>query len=363
MKDYYKVLGVPKDESEENIKKAYRRLAHEYHPDKPGGNEAKFKEINEAYQVLSNKEKRAQYDRFGQVFENGAQPGAGGGTWNPFGEGFSSWGFGGNAEDIGDIFGDIFEQFGGGKRKTHIRGSDIEIAIQITLEEAFRGLQRDIQFKTNVACPFCGGVGYDRSKGTKKCATCGGKGEVHVSRRTIFGNISQAKTCDECGGLGEIPNAKCKHCGGDGRVFSSKTVSIYIAPGIEDGQVIKIAGGGEAGLKNGGNGDLYVMVGVTPSAIYTRKKDGLYATKNVTLSEALLGKEIPITDVGGEKFTVKIPAGFSLSEKITVPKRGMPRFGGGGRGDLYLTFNLKLPKHVSSKAKKLIEDLGNELND
>lgn len=127
MKDYYKVLGVPKDESEENIKKAYRRLAHEYHPDKPGGNEAKFKEINEAYQVLSNKEKRAQYDRFGQVFENGAQPGAGGGTWNPFGEGFSSWGFGGNAEDIGDIFGDIFEQFGGGKRKTHIRGSDIEI--------------------------------------------------------------------------------------------------------------------------------------------------------------------------------------------------------------------------------------------
>lgn len=362
MKDYYTILGVSKGAGDEDIKKAYRKLAHEHHPDKPGGNEAKFKEINEAYQVLSNKEKRAQYDRFGQVFEGGTAPGAGGGAWNPFGEGFSSWGFGGNAEDIEDIFGDIFGQFGGGRRKARTRGADIEIAIQITLEDAFRGIQRDIQFKTNVACPVCGGLGYDKEKGAKKCTTCGGKGEVRVERRTILGNFSQVKACDDCGGSGEIPNAKCKNCGGEGRIFSTKTVSLNIAPGIEDGQVIKVAGGGEAGQKGNASGDLYVIIKVAPSATYVRKKNDLSATKNITLSDALSGREIPMTDVGGEKFTVKIPPGFSLNEKMTVPKRGMPKFGGGGRGDLFITFNLVLPKHLSAKAKKLLEDLEHELD-
>ncbi len=365
MKDYYKILGVSKDAPDEEIKKAYRKLAHEYHPDRPGGNEARFKEINEAYQVLSNKEKKAQYDRFGEVPE-GAAAGYGG-AWNPFGEGGFSAGFGGFGAqngfgvDFEDIFEGIFGGSGGQRRRTYTQGSDVELEIQITLEEAFRGVARDIKFKTNVLCDVCGGVGYDRSKGTKKCATCVGKGEVKVERKTFFGNFSQVKLCPDCGGRGEIPNVVCKNCKGEGKVFSSKSVAVDIAPGIEDGQIVKVSGGGEAGSKGGASGDLYIVIRITPHPVFTRKKSDLYVTKDIDLAEALLGKEIGMHDVGGEKFGVVIPTGFSLNEKMKIAKRGMPKFGMGSRGDLYVTFNLKLPKHLSPRAKKMIEELDDEL--
>lgn len=361
-KDYYKILGVQKNASEDDLKKAYRKLAHEYHPDKPGGNEAKFKEINEAYQVLSHKDKRAQYDQFGQVFEGGAEPQ---GAWNPF-EGGGFGGFGGNAGfdvDLGDIFEGIFGgPFGGGVRRTDRRGSDIELSIQITLEDAFRGLQRDISFKTFVRCEICEGAGYDKSKGTKKCATCGGKGQVRVERRTVLGNFSQVKDCAACDGRGEIPSAVCSHCKGEGRIYGTKTVPVVIAPGIENGQVIKMSAAGEAGAKRSAAGDLYLVVRILPDSRFERKQNDLYATKDITFAEVLLQREIPMTDIGGEKFTVSLPSGFSLKDKMKVSKRGMPRFGFGGRGDLYITFNVKTPKSISSKAKKLIEELNEELN-
>ncbi len=361
-KDYYKTLGVQKGASDEDIKKAYRKLAHQYHPDKPGGDEAKFKEINEAYQVLSNKEKRAQYDQFGQVFEGGAGPQGG---WNPFegAQGFGGFGANGGFDvDLGDIFEGIFGgPFGGAARRVDRKGADVELAIQITLEDAFRGLKRDISFKTFVECQVCKGAGYDKSKGTKKCATCGGKGQVRVERRTFFGNFAQVKACSTCDGKGEVPNAPCGACKGEGRIYSTKAVPVTIAPGVEDGHVIKVSGGGEAGAKGSSSGDLYVIVKVSPDVRFERKGSDLYAVKDVGLRDVLLQKEMPMTDVGGEAFTVSIPAGFSLKDKMKISRRGMPKFGLGGRGDLYLTFNLKTPKSMSSKAKKLIEELGDEL--
>jgi molecular chaperone DnaJ len=366
-KDYYKILGVPKNASEEEIKKAYRRLAHQYHPDRPGGNEAKFKEINEAYQVLSNKEKRAQYDRFGQVFEGQSGPASGGGGW-PYGfgpegfrweGGFEDWG------DLSDIFESIFEQFGGRRRRTYTQGSDIEIVQEITLEEAFSGVRKKIRYETYTACDTCGGLGYDKKQGLRQCSMCHGRGEIRVERKTFFGNVSQIRTCTECGGRGEVPNKSCSVCRGTGRVISSKEVIVEIAPGIEDGQIIKIKGAGETGERGGGAGDLYVVIKIKPHPIFERRKNDLYMVKEISITEALLGKEIICSDISGEKFSVIIPPGFNFREKLKVPGRGMPRFGSLsghlGRGDLYITFNLKLPKHLSNRAKKLLEELDKEL--
>lgn len=365
MKDYYKILGVSREASADEIKKAYRRLAHQYHPDKAGGNEEKFKEINEAYQVLSDKEKRAQYDRFGHVFSDGAGPGFGGEGW-PFGQGGIHWegGFG-DLGDFGDIFESIFEQFGGGRRRTYKQGSDIEITHEITLEEAFSGIKRKIRYETYVSCDTCRGLGYEKKQGTHSCSLCRGRGEIRVERRTFFGNISQVKTCGECGGSGEVPNKACNACGGKGRLLKHKEITLDIAPGIEDGQIIKIKGEGEAGERGGGSGDLYVIIKIKPHPIFERKKNDLYMVKDISVTEALLGKNIVCSDISGEKFSVKIPVGFNFQEKLKVSGRGMPRFGSVsgflGRGDLYITFNLKLPKHLSAKAKKLLEDLENEL--
>lgn len=377
-KDYYKILGVGRTATEDEIKKAYRKLAHQHHPDKQGGNEAKFKEINEAYQVLSNKDKRVQYDRFGQVFEGGGMPGGGAG---PFPGGFSAdfggfggqqgfsgfnWNSGGQEGDLNDIFESIFEQFGGGsagrrRRQTYAQGSDVEIVQDIGLEDAFRGLKRTLNFKTYLVCDACQGLGHDKSKGFDTCGMCGGRGEINVERKTFFGQFAQVKICPDCSGSGQIPKSPCPKCKSKGRIFGAKEVAINIAPGVEDGQIIKIQGGGEAGERQGGVGDLYVIVRVKPHSVFTRKKEDLYMSKDIGLTEALLEKDIHITDIGGEKFSVKIPGGFSLQEKMKVPHRGMPKFGSSSRGDLYISFDLRIPKHVSGKAKKLLEDLEGEL--
>ncbi len=362
-KDYYKVLGVSKGASEDEIKKAYRKLAHQYHPDKQGGDEKKFKEVNEAYQVLGNKEKKTQYDQFGRVFEGGGMPGGG----NPFeGVDFGGSGFRWNAGegvDMNDIFESIFEQFGGGgrKRHTYTQGADVEIVQDISLEEAFHGITREVSFKTNVLCETCKGLGYAKEKGQKDCTKCGGRGEIRVERRTFFGQFAQVQQCPDCFGSGKVPNAPCASCKGKGRVFGARVVHFSIAPGVEDGQVIKVTGMGETGERGGGNGDCYVVVRVKPHPHFTRRKSDLYLIKEVRVQDVLLEKEMELGDISGEKFTVAIPRGFSLQEKMKIPHRGMPKFGSSGRGDLYITFDLRVPKHISGKAKKLLEELEGEL--
>lgn len=353
--DYYKILGINKNASEEEIKKAYRKLAHQYHPDRPNGNETKFKEINEAYQVLSNKEKRAQYDRFGQVF-SGGQPNM---NWQDF----SNFGFefdlGGDMGNLGEIFETLFGGVGR-KRKTYERGADIELTQEISLEEAFKGTQKNINYKTHVSCETCAGLGYDKSAGLTSCAACGGQGEVRENRRTFFGAFSQVKACPDCRGRGEKPNKLCKACSGSGRVSSSRAVKLDIKPGVENNQVIKVVGLGEAGERGGSAGDLYVVIKVSSHPIFERRGADLYVKKEISISDLLLGKKIKIKTLDDKEAGVELPVGFNIKEKLRAPGLGMTKLGG-GRGDLYIDFSLNLPKKLSSKAKKIIEDLGNEL--
>lgn len=372
-KDYYKILGVAKAASEEEIKKAYRKLAHQYHPDKTTGNETKFKEISEAYQTLSDKKKRAQYDRFGRVQGETSVPGWG--NFSAQGGPASGWGFDGNGVhwdvglgdemfDFGDIFESVFGQFGGKRRQTYTHGSDLETVLELTLEEAFRGAKRNIRVETFLSCSECGGQGFDKSKGVSNCEKCQGKGEIREQRRTFFGNFSQVKTCPDCYGRGQKPNKSCEVCKAKGRILSAREILIDIASGVEDGQVVKVKGAGEAGERGGTSGDLYVLVKIKPHPVFERKKNDLFTLKDVNINEALLGRKIALIDISGEKFYFTVPEGFNFKDRLKIEGRGMPRFGSFtselSRGDLYLLLNLKLPKNLSPKAKKLLGELEDE---
>lgn len=367
MKDYYDILGVSRNASEEEIKKSFRKLAHQYHPDKAGGDEKKFKEINEAYQTLSNKEKRAQYDKFGRVFDGSGTPASGDGF------GFNNAGFQWNV-DVGDLgdFSDIFENFFGGgfgkkNRPTYKHGSDVEVILSITLEEAFRGIAKDISLKTYTQCGKCHGLGHERDSSFEKCGVCNGKGEVKVERKTFFGNFSQVNVCSKCEGRGEVPKLICANCGGRGRVLGERRIKVEINQGIEDGQIIKIKGMGEAGEKNNSAGDLYVIVKIKPHPKFSRVKNDLFTERDLKLTDALLERKIEITDIAGEKIFVKIPLGFDFfKEKLRIPGHGMPKFGSdpkkSARGDLFITFNLKMPRKISKKSQELIEQLEKDLD-
>lgn len=370
MKDYYKILGIAKSASVEEVKKAYRRLAHQYHPDKPGGSELKFKEINEAYQVLSNKDKKAQYDRFGRTFDpgsgfSGGMPGfdfgnfdfsAGGGPT-------AGWEFGFGGEEVGDlsdVFDAFFEGLGVKRRKTYRRGSDIEIIQELTLEEAFIGVKKTVKYQTFVKCSVCGGAGYDQKSGASACGVCGGQGKVRENRSTFFGNFSQVRTCAQCSGNGEIPNKICSVCSGHGRQSAEQKIEIAIKPGVEDRQVITVKGAGETGERGSSAGDLYIVVKIQPHSFWKRQGADLIIFQDLKLTEAFLSKIFKIKHLDGNIISFEIPAGFNLKKPLRVPGLGMPRFEG-GRGDLYIEFNLKVPKPLSPKAKKLLEELDKEL--
>ena len=365
MDDYYALLGITKTASEDDIKRAYRKLAQQYHPDRPTGNEKKFKEINEAYQVLSNAEKRAQYDRFGKTF-NGAGPGGSGGFGQGgFGFDFNGANFGGDFGDFGDIFESFFGGMGGSagwrRRKTYTRGNDLQINQEITLEEAYRGIKKELSFKAYTVCDACAGLGHFAKEGVKTCGTCNGRGEIKEVRNTFFGNFQQVRACAKCNGAGEIPNKPCTNCKGSGRLVKPRTISIDILAGVADGQLIKITGAGETGERSAPAGDLYVSVRVAPDKVFRRDGPSLLIKREVTMTDILRGKPIEITLISGERLSVEIPNNFSLSERIRVAGKGMPQFGGRGYGDLYIELDVRTPKKVSSKAKKLLEDLDNEI--
>lgn len=365
-KDYYKVLGVQKNATEDDIKKAFRKLAHQHHPDKKTGDEEKFKEINEAYQVLSNKEKRAQYDQFGQTFDGG-MPGGG----NPF-SGFGGFQNGGfnvdfDAGEMGDIFEAMFggNSFGGGRSRasSRSRGADLEFVETITLEEAFSGVKKTIHFETYSKCLKCSGQGYEVSKGTKQCGQCNGRGQVREEKRTILGTIASVRTCASCKGKGVIPNEPCKECKGTGRVMGRKEASFDIPRGIEDGQVMKLAGQGSAGEEGMGSGDLYVIIRIKPHKEFEREKTDLYTTKEISPIDLLLGKQISLKDIDGTLYTTLVPEGFNIKDPLRVQGRGMPRPGmfGSSRGDCFVNLTFKTPKHLSKKARELLEKLEGEL--
>lgn len=372
-KDYYNILGVGKDASDDEIKKAYRKLAHKYHPDKSGGDEARFKEVNEAYQVLSDKEKRSQYDQFGQTFE---QAQAGGGfrgfegfrDFSSFAEGFG-FNFGSDARGgrtgfsgFEDIFGDIFEQAGfvrrGKQGARRYRGEDIQIDIEIDFLEMAHGAEKEIELYKRVKCSVCEGSGV--APGSKKieCPTCRGEGEVRTSRRTILGTFSQVSVCPECQGEGKIPEKKCKKCGGDGRVREYETIKVRIHAGIKDGQSVRLEGLGESGERGGEAGDLYVSVHVRPHERFTREDDNIRSEEKISFSQAALGDKVSVETIAGE-VKLKIPAGTQSGETFRLKGKGIKHLSRFGHGDHYVRIQLVTPKNLNREEKELFEKLKN----
>ena len=358
-KDYYETLGVNKSASKDEIKKAFYKLAHKYHPDKKDGNEAKFKQVNEAYQVLSDDAKRSKYDQFGSGFENMGNAGGYGQQQGGFG-GFDFSGFqNGNAEfdfgNLNDIFSDFFG--GGGARREARRGRDISTEVQISFSDSIFGTTRKILITKMSACLSCHGSGAKAGTGMVTCKTCNGQGQIRESKRTIFGNIASNKVCEVCLGAGEVPKEICETCKGKGVSRREEEVSIVIPAGIRDGEMIRMTGFGEA-VSKGTTGDLYIKINVAPHAVFKRDGHDLIMNLNLKLSEALLGTEYPIQTLDGE-IKVTIPEGVSINEILRVRGKGVP-VSKSKRGDLLIKLNIKLPGRLSRKSRELIEELKKE---
>ena len=363
-KDYYQILGVSKDASQEDIKKSFRNLAHKHHPDK-GGDEKKFKEINEAYQILSNKEKREQYDRFGTVFEGG-MPGGGeqGFDFNwAWGGRPGEEGFGTNFEDLGGL-GDIMEEFfgfGGKRKKKDLKkGKDIQIDIEIPLEETLKGQEKEIKLYKTIKCERCQGTGAEPGSKVKECFSCRGTGEVQQIKRTFFGTITQFTVCPECKGEGNKPEKLCNVCRGEGKIKGEEKIKIWIPAGVDTNQIIKVEGRGEAGKRGGKAGSLYVRIFIKKHSLFQRKGDDLYISVPISFSQAALGDEIEVPTLSGTKILLKVPDGIESGKVLRISDKGIPNFSGYGRGNLYVELIIKTPKKLTKKQKELLEKLKEE---
>ncbi|MGM0438853.1 MAG: molecular chaperone DnaJ [Patescibacteria group bacterium] len=357
--DYYDILGVSKDASQEEIKKAYRKKAHKHHPDK-GGDEEKFKKINEAYQVLSDEKKRKQYDQFGKQGAKGRAGFNGGGFQGNFqGANF-------NAEDLGDIFGEFFGGgFGGSsQRSRRPKGKDIKINISITLNEAYTGVEKKKSLRKKNTCSKCDGSGAKPGTKMKTCPECNGKGKIKTEKRTIFGNMAQVTTCPKCKGTGEVPKEKCDNCDGKGWEESIKKVKINIPAGIKSGQTLKVSGEGHAGGKGVVPGNLLVDIKVENHDLFDREGNDLYYEADIPFSLAALGgkAEIPTFKEDGtiKKVKVKIPKGSDSGKTIRLSGKGMPRLQGYKQGNLYVNLNVRVPEKVTKKQKEVLEELKKE---
>jgi molecular chaperone DnaJ len=358
-KDYYNLLGVSKSASPEEIKQAFRRLAHKYHPDKSGGDEAKFKEINEAYQVLSDSKKRRQYDQFGSAaFENGGFGGAGQGFdgFSPGGGSGGAWdfsGFSGGAgfEDLGDIFGDLFS--GGGRRPRKPRGGDIQVDAEISFRDSVFGTEKTITLAKPSACERCGGTGGEPGTAMETCKTCKGAGiEVSV-QRTILGNVQTKRMCSVCHGSGEAPKKICTTCRGEGIERKSRSFVVTIPAGVENGSVLRVRGEGEY-IKGGASGDLFVRVFVKADSRFERDGAHLYSEAKIGFSQSALGATIEVETIDG-KVDLHIPSGTQSETQFRLRGKGVQM--SRDRGDQIVTIHVVTPKKLDRKQKKLLEEL------
>ncbi len=361
-RDYYEVLGVEKGASEDEIKKAFRKLARKYHPDMnrddPKAAEKKFKEANEAYEVLSNSEKRAQYDQFGHAAfdpsQGGGQGGFGGGG---FGGGFG--GFGG----FGDIFGDIFGQggFGGGARRNGPeRGADLRYDMEITFEEAAFGTEKDVQIPRTETCKTCSGTGSAPGSQPETCSVCHGSGQVQFMQKTPFGRMASVRACDHCGGTGQIIKNPCKDCRGRGTVKARRSIHIKVPAGVDSGSRLRVSGEGEAGLRGGPSGDLYVYIYVRPHKLFVRNDNDVVCEVPVTFVQASLGDEIEVPTLDG-KVKMKIPAGTQSGTILRMKGRGIPYLRGQGRrGDQHVRVKVLTPQKLNDRQKELLREFAKE---
>ena len=345
-KDYYDILGVQKSASKDEIKKAFRKLAQKHHPDK-GGDEAVFKEASEAYSILSDDKKRAEYDTYGQTFAGAGGPGGGQG----FG-GFDFSGFqqGGVEFDLGDIFGDMF----GGGRSRGRRGRDISIDQQIDFKDAVFGIERTVLLSKFSTCATCDGSGAKKGTDLVTCQQCNGSGKIHETRRSFLGTFATERVCEACHATGKVPKDRCKDCHGEGVRKQEEEITIMIPAGINDGEMIRLSGKGEA-ISGGSAGDLYVKVHVKPHSVLHKEGNDLIMSLNVKLTDALLGGSYSVDTLDGP-LSVKIPAGISHGEILRVRDKGVPT-DSGSRGDLLIRVHITLPSKLSKKAKKAVEEL------
>lgn len=364
-KDYYQILGVSRDASIEEIKKAFYKLAHKYHPDKGGGDEKKFKEINEAYQTLSNKEKRTQYDRFGRTFEGmpgfSTQGGPAGGGWDfQWGWGRPDMDFEFDLGDLGEMMDEMFGFREPRRRKDLKRGKDIEIDIVISLEDVFKGKEKEISLYKHITCSRCQGKGAEPGTKINECFSCRGTGEVQQIKKTFFGSFTRFAICPECGGEGYRPEKPCNVCRGEGRVKGEEKIKVFIPAGVDTNQVIKVEGKGDAGRRGGRRGDLYVRIFVEKHPLFKRKGDDLYVSIPVSFSQAALGDEIEVSTLEEKKILLKVPEGTESGKILRISGKGIPNFSGYSKGNLYVELIVKTPKKLTKKQKELLEKLKEE---
>ena len=362
-RDYYEVLGVQKGANEDEIKKAYRSMAKKYHPDmNPGDKEAemKFKEVNEAYAVLSDSEKRSKYDRFGH---DAFDPASGGGY-----SGFNG-GFGGMDFDFGDIFSSFF---GGGSTSSRSRanmpveGDDVATRVSVSFEEAAFGCKKEVNFARIENCPDCKGSGAEKSSDIETCPECHGSGRINVRQQTMLGYMQTQRTCQRCGGRGKIIKNPCKNCNGKGRIRINKKLEVNIPSGIDDRQNIILRGQGSAGLNGGPNGDLIIEIRIKEDKVFHREGNNIYCEVPITFAEATLGAEIDVPVLGGGTEKFRIPDGTQSGTTFTLKGRGIPDINTKRKGDLTITVAVETPKNLNSKQKELLiafaESLGEKNN-
>lgn len=345
--DYYDILGVDRDADGDTLKKSYRKLAMKYHPDRnPDDQEAerKFKELNEAYDVLKDDQKRAAYDQFGHAaFENGG-PGAGG-----FGGGFGRSGFGGG---FADIFDEMFGGGGGRQSSGMNQGSDLRFNMEVKLEEAYEGKKADIRVPTSVPCEKCDGTGAAEGKAPVDCTTCHGAGRV----RAQSGFFTVERTCPACGGQGQVIKDPCRNCGGAGRVHKEKTLSVSIPSGVEDGTRIRLSGEGEAGVRGGPAGDLYIFISVKPHRIFQRDGANIHCRVPIPMTKAALGGTIEVPTVDGKRARVNVPEGTTTGHQFRLKEKGMTILRSKARGDMFVQVFVETPQKLTKKQKELLKE-------
>jgi molecular chaperone DnaJ len=353
-RDFYEVLGVSREASEEDLKKAYRKLAMQYHPDRNQGDkaaEAKFKELNEAYDVLKDAEKRAAYDRFGHAAFDGPGGGAGG---NPFGQGGNP--FGGAFEDI---FEEMFGGLRGGRGRGPVgRGADLRQQVEVTLEEAFAGAKKTIRVPSSVACEVCKGTGAEgnAAQAATTCGTCGGAGKVRAQQ----GFFLIERTCPTCSGSGRVIKNPCKVCAGQGRVQRDRTLAVSIPAGVEDGTRIRLSGEGEAGLRGAPAGDLYVDIGVKPHPLFQRDGANIFVRVPLRMTQAALGGAVEVPSIDGGRARVTIPAGTQTGDQFRLRGKGFSVLRSAARGDMYVQVAVETPQNLTKKQQDLLAEFERE---
>ena len=343
-RDYYDVLGVTKSASKEEIKKAYRKLALKYHPDKTKGDKAseeKFKEASEAYHILSDGKRKENYDQFGHA----AFEGSGGG-----GQGFGGF----DTSSFSDIFEDIFSDFGGSgsSRRSSNRGNDLRYDVSINLEEAYKGIEKNVSYTTYKSCMSCAGSGAAKGSKPIKCDYCSGKGKV----RTNQGFFTVQQTCPQCTGYGETIGKLCNTCSGNGKVQSDENVTVKIPKGVDDGTRIRLSGKGEAGSKGGSSGDLYLFISIDNHNIFKRSEENLYYELPISFSDATLGTSVEVPSIDGGKSKIKIPAGTQHGKQFRLKGKGMPILRRSIFGDLYIRIITQVPTSLSKRQKEILEE-------